>query len=103
MSPWTTVALCILAVLALAVGRWLGSVASAVQFDRRCRIVNALRGGRRLTNIEICNRLSIPTGTIHPDLASLMRGGLVVREVDKVLPYDRYLYRLRTDEETNNG
>lgn len=100
MSPWTTVALCALAVGALIAGRWLGSVASAVQFDRRCRIVNALRGGRRSTANEICRRINVRTGTIHPDLAALVRGGLVVREESRSVPVDRFLYRLRTDEES---
>lgn len=105
MNPWTTVALCALVVLALVAGRWLGSVASAVQFDRRCRIVNALRGGKRSTAMEICQRIGVHTGTIHADLAALVRGKLIVREETWSAPYDRYvyLYRLRTDFVDNDG
>lgn len=72
-------------------------------FDRRCRIVNALRGGKRSTANEICGRINVRTGTIHADLAALVRGGLVVREESRSVPYDRFLYRLRTDEEASRG
>jgi hypothetical protein len=104
MSGWLPFVACVIGLAGGAsITAMVMSSGARQRFDRRCAIVNALRGGRQLTEREICEKIGRKPGTIDADLTALACGHLIAADLDTRTPADRFLYRLTSMAEVARG